>query len=197
VLCVLPVCSPVLTTDSRSPGEIYANRSRSSSSIPVCGVSDAAGAQRWAWKVPCASDLVSVVSLTVSDPRPAVRRKFFELYNIPAPPSTPLSRATSPSASPTKPDGTSPQNPVSPSAIHSDPFTHMLLELVRLIQACLAMWGMVSEELEIDGLFCDETKKGAFAWRKAMGMEHEESMRLEVSLRGRQDGSVQRRMSKG
>lgn len=33
----------------------------------------------------------------------------------------------------------------------------------------------------IDGLFCDETKKGIFAWRRNMGMEHEEALKIEVS----------------
>jgi hypothetical protein len=55
-----------------------------------------------------------------------------------------------------------------------------VLELVRLIQAALAIWGMIPADMGIDGLFCDETKKGLFAWRRAMGMEHEDSMRLEV-----------------
>ena len=56
----------------------------------------------------------------------------------------------------------------------------MVLEMVRLVQASLAIWGMIPEETGIDGLFCDETKKGLFAWRREMGMEHEDSMRLEV-----------------
>lgn len=114
---------------------------------------------------------------------PAVRRKFFELYRLPAPPNTPLSRTTSPTTSPTKNDPVSPNHQaltLSPSAIISDPFSHMLLEVVKLIQACLVLWGMVSDNVEIDGLFCDETKQGVFAWRRSMGMEHEESMRLEV-----------------
>lgn len=55
--------------------------------------------------------------------------------------------------------------------------------MVRLIQAALAIWGMIPADMELDGLFCDETKEGLFAWRKAMGMEHEDSMRLEVGLR--------------
>jgi hypothetical protein len=60
----------------------------------------------------------------------------------------------------------------------------MLKELVKLIQAALALWGMFGtdrEDLEIDGLFCDETKAGIFQWRREMGMEHEESLKLEVS----------------
>ena len=57
----------------------------------------------------------------------------------------------------------------------------MVLEMVRLIQAALAIWGMIPDDMGIDGLFCDETKKGLFAWRRAMGMEHEDSMKLEVS----------------
>jgi len=71
--------------------------------------------------------------------------------------------------------------------IYNDTFTLMLVELVRLVQGALALWGFFGVDhgdgdgAELDGLFCDETKKGIFAWRKAMGMEHEESMRLEVS----------------
>jgi hypothetical protein len=70
--------------------------------------------------------------------------------------------------------------------IYNDTFTLMLVELVRLVQGALALWGFFGadngdvDHMEIDGLFCDETKKGIFAWRKAMGMEHEESMRMEV-----------------
>jgi hypothetical protein len=72
--------------------------------------------------------------------------------------------------------------------IYNDTFTLMLVELVRLVQGALALWGFfrVDDDVDhgamLDGLFCDETKKGVFAWRKAMGMEHEESMRLEVSI---------------
>ena len=125
-----------------------------------------------------------------ADSRPAVRRKFFELYLIPSPPHTSLSRTSSPTASPSRLEPTSPLTPalaLSPSAIVSDPFTHILLELVKLVQSALVLWGMVSDRMEIDGLFCDETKAGVFAWRRSMGMEHEESMRLEVSLLYRVD----------
>ena len=57
----------------------------------------------------------------------------------------------------------------------------MLVEMVKLIQSALVLWGMVEDDVVGDGLFCDETKKGIFAWRRAMGMEHEESMRMAVS----------------
>lgn len=92
-----------------------------------------------------------------------------------------------------------PQTPITPSAQRwgspnrsetridapslSDPFTLIVMELVRLIQAALALWGFFGadrEELEVDGLFCDDTKNGIFAWRRSMGMEHEESLKLEV-----------------
>jgi hypothetical protein len=59
----------------------------------------------------------------------------------------------------------------------------MAIELIKLIQAALALWGMFGttrDDLEVDGLFCDETKAGILQWRRVMGMEHEESMRLEV-----------------
>lgn len=59
--------------------------------------------------------------------------------------------------------------------------------MVKLVQAALAIWGVYGvdkEEVEVDGLFCDETKAGIFQWRRLMGIEHEESMRLEVSLNG-------------
>lgn len=57
----------------------------------------------------------------------------------------------------------------------------MVLELVKLIQSALSLWGMISSNVDIDGLLCDETKAGVYAWRRSMGMEHEESMRIEVS----------------
>ena len=60
-----------------------------------------------------------------------------------------------------------------------------LIELIKVIQSALLLWGMIDEEgMEIDGLFCDVTKKGILDWRRAMGMEHEESMKLEVSSFG-------------
>ena len=115
---------------------------------------------------------------------PAVRRKFYELYRISAPPNanTSLPRSDSPSTSPSKT-----ASPVTPTiATHlnfSDPFTLIIIELIKLIQSALAIWGLFGadrEDIEIDGLFCDETKAAIFKWRRVMGMEHEESMRLEV-----------------
>lgn len=53
--------------------------------------------------------------------------------------------------------------------------------MVKLIQASLAIWGLFGtdrEDLELDGLFCNETKEGISRWRQSMGM-HEQ---LEVSL---------------
>jgi hypothetical protein len=64
----------------------------------------------------------------------------------------------------------------------------MVTELVKLIQAALAIWGMFGtdrKDMEIDGLFCDETKAGISQWRREMGMEHEESLKLEVSSSAR------------
>lgn len=113
---------------------------------------------------------------------PAVRRKFYELYRLPAPANStaPLSRTSSPTTSPAKN-----ASPVANGhhSMHSDPFTLMVLETIKLIQSALALWGMFGNtrhDLEVDGLFCDETKAGIFQWRRVMGMEHEESMRLEV-----------------
>ncbi|WVR04726.1 hypothetical protein IAU60_001737 [Kwoniella sp. DSM 27419] len=127
-------------------------------------------------------------------PIPALRRKFHELYRIPVPSHAPLSRTSSPSASPTKILSVSPlSNPEyspgvhSPDAITSDPFSHLVIELVKLIQAALAMWGLYGadrQDMEIDGLFCDETKAGIFQWRRVMGMEHEESLKLEKETSG-------------
>lgn len=57
------------------------------------------------------------------------------------------------------------------------------MELVRLIQAALALWGVYGADREdpvFDGLFCDDTKAGISAWRRAMSMEHEDSLKLEV-----------------
>ncbi|ORY30331.1 hypothetical protein BCR39DRAFT_564873 [Naematelia encephala] len=114
-------------------------------------------------------------------PISTVRRKFIELYRLPAPPSA--QTTVSPTTSPTRStDGFN-----SPHPILSDPFTGMLTEMVRLVQAALAIWGLYGpdrEEQEIDGLFCDETKAAIFGWRRLMGMEHEESMRLEKETSG-------------
>ncbi|OCF33863.1 hypothetical protein I316_04575 [Kwoniella heveanensis BCC8398] len=137
-------------------------------------------------------------------PIPALRRKFHELYRIPVPShAAPLSRTTSPTASPTKPlsasTSASPMSDVhSPShqnqrghahahshdAITSDPFTYLVIELVKLIQAALALWGLFDSIRDIDGLFCDETKTAIFQWRRLMGMEHEESLKLEKETSG-------------
>ncbi|WVF69686.1 hypothetical protein IAT40_004465 [Kwoniella sp. CBS 6097] len=130
-------------------------------------------------------------------PIPALRRKFHELYRIPVPVhAVPLSRTSSPTASPTKPLSASPMSDIhSPShqrqpqhghdAITSDPFTYLIIELVKLIQAALALWGLFDSSMrDTDGLFCDETKTGIFKWRRLMGMEHEESLKLEKETSG-------------
>ena len=141
------------------------------------------GEQPWRWRVQCKRSKARVIH-GVDRHSIAVRRKFCELYRLPAPahPTAPLSRTNSPTKSPS--------NTASPTAltnghhpILSDPFTVMVIEMVKLVQAALALWGMFGtsrDDLEVDGLFCDETKVGIFHWRRVMGMEHEESMRLEV-----------------
>lgn len=67
------------------------------------------------------------------------------------------------------------------NSVLTDPLCLMVLEVVRLIQASLALWGFFDPE-GVDGLFCDETKKGIGAWRRNMGMEHEESLKIEVGV---------------
>nr|XP_018265333.1 uncharacterized protein I303_01697 [Kwoniella dejecticola CBS 10117]OBR87491.1 hypothetical protein I303_01697 [Kwoniella dejecticola CBS 10117] len=128
----------------------------------------------------------------MESPIPALRRKFHELYQIPQPthPFVPLSRNNSPSASPKdiKAFSSSPlaDGHAQPD-ITSDPFTFLVIELVKLIQASLALWGLFGNlkgAVEIDGLFCDETKAGIFQWRRIMGMEHEESLKLEKETSG-------------
>ena len=64
-----------------------------------------------------------------------------------------------------------------------DPFAIMVQRVVELVQAALAIWGLYGsqrDELDINGLFCDETKAGIFKWRHIMGME-KETLKLEVS----------------
>ncbi|KAK6903592.1 hypothetical protein I203_107097 [Kwoniella mangroviensis CBS 8507] len=129
----------------------------------------------------------------MESPIPALRRKFHELYRIPQPAhsTVPLSRNTSPTTSPTNKQTLS-TSPLSESLsqnydITSDPFTFLVIELVKLIQASLALWGLyghIRGDMEIDGLFCDETKAGIFRWRRIMGMEHEESLKLEKETSG-------------
>jgi hypothetical protein len=65
-----------------------------------------------------------------------------------------------------------------------DPFAIMVQRVVELVQAALAIWGLYGagrDELDINGLFCDETKAGIFKWRQIMGME-KETLKLEVSI---------------
>ncbi|WRT64661.1 uncharacterized protein IL334_001595 [Kwoniella shivajii] len=132
-------------------------------------------------------------------PIPALRRKFHELYRIPQPTHSiiPLSRNASPTTSPTKVLSASPlsethqhqyqSQQIQSNDITSDPFTYLVIELVKLIQSSLALWGLYDiarGDMEIDGLFCDETKAGIFQWRRIMGMEHEESLKLEKETSG-------------
>lgn len=124
-------------------------------------------------------------------------------------------RNSSPSASPTRTPSISgsphdlhsihplafpPSSARSPVAnghdINSDPFTYLVIELVKLIQAALALWGMfqhvgedihgrlISLGMEVDGLFCDETKSAIFRWRREMGMEYEGSLKIEKETSG-------------
>lgn len=135
-------------------------------------------------------------------PVPAVRRKFYELYRI-TPPKTATDETPtgSPPASPTHSQGHYPSLSSStasamtngstasglgqPTAeqVASNPVLLNIVELVKLLQASLALWGMYGtahEEVEIDGLFCDETKAGMFAWRRLMGMESDDGFKLAV-----------------
>lgn len=59
----------------------------------------------------------------------------------------------------------------------------MVLEVVKLIQASLALWGLfpLTEGVEVDGLFCDETKRGMEDWRRVMGWREENADVREVS----------------
>ncbi|ODN79552.1 hypothetical protein L202_03507 [Cryptococcus amylolentus CBS 6039] len=146
--------------------------------------------------------------LGLESPIPALRRKFHDLYRIPtlspqptqataSSPTRSMSISGSPQrhrqlASPTIPNGDGPAH----DAISSDPFMYLIVELVKVIQAALALWGMfedvgedahgrvVGPGMEIDGLFCDETKGAIFRWRRSMGMEHEESLKIEKETSG-------------
>jgi hypothetical protein len=142
-----------------------------------CGARAALGIE------PPAYVLFSYMDLTIS---PALRRKFHELYKLPQPPQS----STSPPTSPLRHQRSnsvvqSPIQPV-PSAndFRLDPFAIMVQKVVELVQAALAIWGLYGaqrDELDINGLFCDETKAGIFRWRQIMGME-KETLKLEVCL---------------
>jgi hypothetical protein len=70
-----------------------------------------------------------------------------------------------------------------------DPFAIMVQRVVELVQAGLAIWGLYGsqrDELDINGLFCDETKAGIFKWRQIMGME-KETLKLEVRIYCKQE----------
>lgn len=121
--------------------------------------------------------------------RSALRRKFIELYRLPSPPNSavPLSRTTSPVTSTPPRSAVSPISPNLHSDLRPDPFSAMVIETVKLIQAALAIWGLFGadrEDLELDGLFCDETKTGIQQWSYRMGLEMDEGGRLEVSSCG-------------
>ncbi|BEI81264.1 hypothetical protein CcaverHIS002_0204240 [Cutaneotrichosporon cavernicola] len=150
-------------------------------------------------------------------PVAAVRRKLYELYRIPVPSSAKLqgsaSRAGSPQQSPIRsthsrsqslafeharqrsikgsPRDVSPSSEeiqvVTAASLERDPLMLSTVELVKLIQGGLALWGFYGaqhEEIELDGLFCDETKAGIANWRTAMGMEQEENLKLEKETSG-------------
>jgi hypothetical protein len=125
----------------------------------------------------------SRICLTFS---PALRRKFHELYKLPQPPQS----STSPPTSPLRHQRSNSvvQSPIQPipsaNDFRLDPFAIMVQKVVELVQAALAIWGLYGaqrDDLDINGLFCDETKAGIFKWRQIMGME-KETLKLEVSL---------------
>ncbi|EIW71183.1 hypothetical protein TREMEDRAFT_71084 [Tremella mesenterica DSM 1558] len=119
-------------------------------------------------------------------PVPAIRRKFYDLYRVPFPSSSSTSQAPSPTGSPTT--AQSSPNPLH-SGVHieNEPFYLSVIELIKLIQGALAIWGLFATErddLEMNGLFCDETKAGIFRWRSLMGMDTEDSLKLEKETSG-------------
>lgn len=152
-------------------------------------------------------------------PISAIRRNFNEQYRIPNGPNNTItaapSRAGSPPQSPTSPrhnwfnsqngkpnwDGPSETNLLSSStnshanmeALCSDPIMLNVVELVKLIQSALAIWGLwggytdsnKDNQLEPDGLFCDETKAAIAEWRRIMGMENDDNFKIEVSCAAR------------
>jgi hypothetical protein len=60
----------------------------------------------------------------------------------------------------------------------------MVLEVVKLIQASLAIWGMfsVDDGAEIDGLFCNSTKQAMEDWRKAVNWQEDDGTRKDVGI---------------
>lgn len=102
-----------------------------------------------------------------------VRARSSNLAGTPSRTGSPASRPSSEEA-----------HVVSGAALERDPLMLATVELVKLIQGALALWGFYGtqhEEIELDGLFCDETKVGLSKWRAAMGMESEDRLKLEVS----------------
>jgi hypothetical protein len=122
-------------------------------------------------------------------PVPAVRRKFYELYRIAPPKGGGDETLPSPPVSPknaTFDNTTSSSHQLSAETVANSPILINVVELVKLLQGALAIWGMYgseNEELELDGLFCDDTKAGLFEWRRVMGMESDDGYKLEVSWR--------------
>ena len=66
----------------------------------------------------------------------------------------------------------------------TDPFHLMVLEIVKLIQASLAMWGLFpyADGTGIDGMFCNDTKQAMEDWRAAVSWQEDDAVRKDVSL---------------
>jgi len=130
-------------------------------------------------------------------PVPAVRRKFYELYRITQPKGGDIEPTNGAPVSPPASPTTLQHGTVAASALFNQPAAETVanspillnvVELVKLLQGALTLWGMYgaeNDEHEIDGLFCDETKAGLFEWRRVMGMESDDGFKLAVSVAAR------------
>lgn len=105
-----------------------------------------------------------------ADESDAFRRKFSEMYHIDCPQpqhGTPLSRSTSPSTSPTKHRHPQSTSPIALRPDNVDSFPIAVIELGKLIQSALALFGYFKQDkqrIEPDGLLCDGVMRAFELW---------------------------------
>jgi len=115
-------------------------------------------------------------ALTLEDPSESTKERFISLYSLPDPaPPTSVDHLPLPAQSrPSLNFNNSTSSLPSRSARSRESFVTTVLELVKLIQVGLALFGMpnmtvVPPNLVFDGLLCDDTVQGIQLWTSHIG----------------------------
>ncbi|KAF9567298.1 hypothetical protein CPC08DRAFT_703209 [Agrocybe pediades] len=117
-------------------------------------------------------------ALTLEDPSESTKERFISLYSLPdpAPPTSvdhlPLQAQSRPSLSFNNSTSSLPSS--RKDARSRECFVTTVLELIKLVQAGLALFGMpnmttVPHNLTFDGLLCDDTVQGIHLWTSHTG----------------------------